>query len=258
MNKARQCGEGVPEHYINQYLQQGFCLLEGLIPSALIEAAWQRVQEIIDHPPDWPSGHFQVLDPAEYCSASGDPLPKGMQRPGLEESVFAAVAEHPNLSQAMAALLGGEVELFTDQIGVKHGRIQTEQGGRSFFHQDSWYWKIEPQLGCNCWIPMHKVGEDAIALSVMPGSHTNWVLTPHESYYDDPPMFSRSPKGGYVPFNRHRIPLDQIDPTREMLVEMAAGDGLFFSNYTWHRSEPNRTGETMAFYAIAYQRRSDR
>ena len=258
MKKARQCGEGVPEHYIHQYRRQGFCLLEGLIPPALIEAAWQRVQEIIDHPPDWPSGHFQVLDPAEYCAASGDPLPKGMQRPGLEESVFAAVAEHPNLSQAMAALLGGEVELFTDQVGVKHGRIQTEQGGCSFFHQDSWYWKIEPELGCNCWIPMHKVGKDAIALSVMPGSHTNWVLTPHESYYDDPPMFSRSPKGGYAPFKRHRIPLDQIDFTREMMLEMAAGDGLFFSNYTWHRSEPNRTGETMAFYAIAYQRRGSR
>ena len=70
-------------------------------------------------------------------------------------------------------------------------------------------------------------------------------------------MFSGSPQGGYAPFKRHRIPLDQIDPTREVLVEMSAGDGLFFSNYTWHRSEPNRTGETMAFYAIAYQRREN-
>ena len=34
---------------------------------------------------------------------------------------------------------------------------------------------------------------------------------------------------------------------------METGDALFFSNYTWHRSEPNRTGETMMFYGIAYQ-----
>ena len=53
------------EDYINQYQQQGYCLLEGLIPPALMEVAWQRVQEIIDHPPDWPSRRFQVLDPAE-------------------------------------------------------------------------------------------------------------------------------------------------------------------------------------------------
>ena len=34
---------------------------------------------------------------------------------------------------------------------------------------------------------------------------------------------------------------------------MQAGDGLFFTNYTWHRSEANRSGETKMFYAIAYQ-----
>ena len=62
-------------------------------------------------------------------------------------------------------------ELFTDQIGVKHGWIDTEQGGCSYFHQDSWYWKIDPELGCNCWIPMQEVGKNAIALSVMPRSH---------------------------------------------------------------------------------------
>ena len=35
---------------------------------------------------------------------------------------------------------------------------------------------------------------------------------------------------------------------------MQPGDGLFFTNYTWHRSEPNGTGKSLCFYAIAYQR----
>ena len=26
-----------------------------------------------------------------------------------------------------------------------------------------------------------------------------------------------------------------------------------FKNFTWHRSEPNRTGQDKIFYAIAYQ-----
>ena len=140
MNQAKLYGENMPTDYINQYRKQGFCLIEGLIPPALMEAAWKRVQEIIDHPLDWPSERFQVLNSAEYYSVSGHPLTQGIQRPSREESVFAAVAEHSNLSQFMAILLDGEAELFTDQIGVKHGWIQTEQGGRSFFHQDSWYW----------------------------------------------------------------------------------------------------------------------
>ena len=42
-----------------------------------------------------------------------------------------------------------------------------------------------------------------------------------------------------------------------MLIETQPGDGLIFSNYTWHRSEPNRSGQTHIFYAIAYQRQSE-
>ena len=66
-------------------------------------------------------------------------MAQGIQRPSLEEFVFAVVAEHSNLSQFMATLLDDEAELFIDQIGIKHGWIQTEQGERSFFHQDSWH-----------------------------------------------------------------------------------------------------------------------
>ena len=65
MNQAGLYGKSMKEDYINQYQQQGYCLLEGLIPPALMEVAWQRVQEIIDHPPDWPSRRFQVPDPAD-------------------------------------------------------------------------------------------------------------------------------------------------------------------------------------------------
>ena len=246
----------VTEQHIQQYREEGYCYVEGVIPRDLMAAAWQRVQEIVECPPNWGKGRFQVLNPKEYQASNGDPIPKGIQRPGLEEDVFATVAEHENLSNAMAGVLGGDVELFTDQIGVKHGWVDNEQGGRSYHHQDSWYWKIDPELGCNCWIPFQDVGKDAIALSVMPRSQVDWVLTPHESYFDDPPMFKkvRGEGGGtFEAFKRHRIPLDEIDSADEVLVEMKAGDGLFFTNYTWHRSEPNRTGETRGFYAIAYQ-----
>jgi ectoine hydroxylase-related dioxygenase (phytanoyl-CoA dioxygenase family) len=35
---------------------------------------------------------------------------------------------------------------------------------------------------------------------------------------------------------------------------MKAGDALFFTNYTWHRAEPNLSGTDRLFYAIAYKR----
>ena len=74
----------------------------------------------------------------------------------------------------------------------------------------------------------------------------------HDSYYDDPPL-GRMGALGFEPFKRHRVPQQLVDHSREVLVATESGDGLFFTNYTWHRSEPNRSGETQAFYAIAYQ-----
>jgi ectoine hydroxylase-related dioxygenase (phytanoyl-CoA dioxygenase family) len=245
----------VTERHLQLYRDEGYCLVEGLIPPDVIDAVRRRAVEIAAELPAWPTNHFQVLDPARYSSAQGGALPGGIQQPASQERVFADVADHPHLVEAMAALLDGEVERFTDQIGVKHGMITEEQGGRSYFHQDSYYWKIEPELGCNCWIPLTEVGAEASALAMMPGSHAGWQLVAHESYYDDPPM-GHLREDGFEPFKRHRVPLQGVDFAQEQLIATEPGDGLFFTNYTWHRSEPNRSGQVQAFYAIAYQRRS--
>ena len=246
----------VSQQHRQQYRESGYCLIPELIPHNAIAAAWQRITEVAADPDVWPTTHFQMFDPARYTSAIGKPLPGGIQGPARRDAVFADVADHPRLIEAMAGLLAGEVEHFADQIGLKHGVISEEQGARSYFHQDSFYWKIAPELGCNCWIPLTEVGPEASALAVMPGSHDGWKLIDHESYYDDPPLGSIG-ETGFEPFKRHRVPLQQVDPSREVLLATKPGDGLFFTNYTWHRSEPNRSGETRAFYAIAYQLKSE-
>ena len=234
------------------YLDDGYCLKRSLIPLDLIAAARARVVEMIEDQPDWANRSWQVVDPAYKQNGKGQPFPIGIQRPALAEAVFDAVAHHPPLIAAAAELLGGDVELFTDQIGVKHGFISEEQGGCSYYHQDSFYWKIDPDLGVNCWIPLDNVNVDAIALGIKPGTQRGWELRPHESYYDDP-AWGKLTEEGFQAFKRHRIPLQEIDFSDEIIFPMQAGDGLFSTNYTWHRSEPNRSGETKMFYAIAYQ-----
>ena len=242
--------------HITHYREEGYCLIPNLIPQHFIEAARLRALKIVQQLAPWPSSHFQVLDPERYRSKNDTLLPAGIQRPASQETVFADVADHANLAKAMAALLGDPVERFTDQIGIKHGTLNEAQGGCSYYHQDSYYWKIAPELGCNAWIPLTSVGTDASALAIMPKTHQGWQLVEHESYYDDPP-WGHIDNGVFTPFKRHRVSREQVDFAREMLIEMQPGDGLFFSNYTWHRSEPNRSGKTHIFYAIAYQRQSE-
>jgi len=235
------------------YEQEGYHFEPGLIPAGAMAAVRTRVMEIIEDNPSWGKQSFQCFDPAFKTNREGRPYPGGIQLPAQHEEVFAAVANHPNLVAAMGELLGGEVERFTDQVGVKHGFLDNEQGGCSFYHQDSWYWKLEPELGCNCWIPMDEVGPGAIALGVKPRTHLDGTLHPHEQYFDDPSI-GHTGAEGFQPFKRHRIPLDEVDFSDEIVFPMQPGDGLFFTNYTWHRSEPNRTGETRMFYAIAHKR----
>ena len=237
---------------LQQFREDGYCLVRNLIPTAITEPVRQRTLATIEKPPVWFEKSWQALDPQRYQNKDGQPIPASLQLPAEEEAVFKAMADHPNLVGAMSQLLGGDVCRYTDQIGIKHGRIKEEQGGRSFYHQDSYYWHLEPELGCNCWIPMDSVGKDAIALAVLPGTQKRWQLDEHEAYFDDPAA-GLLRNGKFTAFKRFRIPLKNIDFTNEVLVPMEPGDGLFFTNFTWHRSEPNRTGQTKSFYAIAYQ-----
>lgn len=232
---------------LEQYRRDGYTVVRGLIPRELTEPVRRRLLEFLEDWPAWAKQSFQVLDPAKFKNAKGLALPWGVQRPAQHEPIFRAMVEHPNLVAAMEQLLGGPVKLFTDQALIKHKAVD----GESFYHQDSYYWHLQPELGCNAWIALDDVGPGAIALGMLPGSHQSWTLTPHEQYFDEPALFSA--RGGPA-FQRHRIPFSQVDFSKEVLLPLAPGDAAFFTNYTWHRAEPNKSGQHKCAYAIAYQR----
>jgi len=230
---------------LQQYREDGYTLVRGLISREEAARVRARLMELLRGEHDWPLSHFQVLDPARFRNEKGGFVPIGVQRPATQEPVFGDIADHPNLRAAMAQLLGGPVERFTDQALIKHAAID----GRSFYHQDSFYWRLNPEQGCNAWIALDEADREAIALAILPGTHKTWTLTPHEQYYDEP-TFHNAQTG--EAFQRWRIPLDQIDASREVLLPMSPGDAAFFTNFTWHRAEPNRSGAHRCAYAIAY------
>lgn len=233
------------------YKAHGYVLVRQLIAASDCSPVRQRLNDLIEKDPDWPEGHFQRIDTQKYARPDGSGLPGGVQRPAAACQDFHAIAHHPRLISAMGSLLESDVQLFTDQALIKYGRVNEEQAGRSYYHQDSHYWKLAPEQGCNCWIALDEVGHDAICLAIMPGSHRSGKLLTHESYYDEPSLCDRNGQ----PFKRHRVPHSTLDMSKEVVIPMQPGDGLFFTNYTLHRSEPNRTGNDLAAYAIAYQRK---
>jgi len=235
---------------IKHYREMGYTLIRGLIPAEELAVAREILLKIDD------GDCCGIVDDQFHHAVAfkNDRRGKiiaGVQSPAKSLPVFDAIAGHHRLKTAMQELLGGPVTRYTDQCGIKSFHIKTAQGGQTFYHQDSNYWRIAPEQGCNCWIPFDDVGPDSSALAVIPQSHAGWIMQEHELYLDDPPLCSgRSAQ----PFKRRRIPLDRVDYSKELLIPMKAGDGLFFTNYTWHRSEKNKSGKTKCFYAIAFQK----
>ena len=235
----------------DQYRDEGYTVVRRLISPEEAAYVRTRLMDLLEGTHDWPDTHFQVIQlpqtqNAEPGNAKVEFVPIGVQRPAQREQVFKKIADHPNLQSAMAQLLGGPVKLFTDQALIKNRAIS----GQSFYHQDSDYWRIPHKQGCNAWIALDEFDAEASALAIMPGTHQSWELMPHERYYDEPAQH-HAPTG--KPYMRLRIPLDQIDFSKEVLLPMSVGDAAFFTNFTWHRSEPNKSGVHKCAYAIAYQ-----
>jgi ectoine hydroxylase-related dioxygenase (phytanoyl-CoA dioxygenase family) len=234
-----------------QYKNEGYTVVKNLIPVGQTDAVREMLLEILEGNHNWPDSHFQILDPTLYKSKKGGFLPVGVQQPAKMSSVFVGIADHPRLQAAMSELLDGPVSRYTDQALIKSTYIKEEQGGATFFHQDSYYWHIEPELGCNSWIALDDVNKDEIALAVLPSSHIGWKLAEHEQYYDDPKACNAS---NNKPYQRHRIPFKDIDFSKEIILPINKGDAVFFTNYTWHRAESNKSGQHKCAYAIAYKR----
>jgi ectoine hydroxylase-related dioxygenase (phytanoyl-CoA dioxygenase family) len=234
----------------SRYRMDGYVVVRGLIPVELVAAVRTIILAIEGGDRDgWSEEDCKIHDHRHLREGRGDDYVISLTKPAQRSAPFAAIAHHPRLRAAMGRLIGEPCALFTDQCGIKSRHNRSEQGGRTFYHQDSYYWRIPPELGCNCWIPLQPVGRDASALAFIPGSHLGWRLEEHEQYLDDPPNVVRG-----LPVKRKRIPAKRVDASAEALLPMQPGDAVLFTNYTWHRSEPNRSGETKAFYGIAYSR----
>ncbi|MCC6444994.1 MAG: phytanoyl-CoA dioxygenase family protein [Armatimonadetes bacterium] len=233
------------EEQLRQYREEGYTVVRGLVGPEEVAKVRARLMGLLEGEHDWSGRHFQVLDPSRYRNARGGTVPIGVQQPAEREEVFREVADHPDLQSAMSQLLGGPVRRFTNQALIKNAQVD----GQSFYHQDSYYWRVEPERGCNTWIALDHVDREAIALGIMPGSHRSWTLTQHEQYFDEPTFHSAETGKA---FQRWRIPFYRVDYSREVLLPMSPGDAAFFTNFTWHRAECNRSGEHKCAYAIAY------
>lgn len=234
---------------LEAFEKDGFCVIRGFYSRDEVAPVRARLEEIYEghHNYDWPNEHLRALDPTNRDTPGGNYRSGSLQRPAVLEETFHDFAYNTKLISAMEILLKEPVKLYTDQTIFKPGAIRA---GRSFYHQDGFYWKLRPKACINAWVALDDTDYEAIAMGFLAGSQSDWRIAHHEEYWDEVP--AAGGKDG-KPFKRKRIPLDAVDDTKDQLIPGAPGDAFFFSNYTWHRAEPNLSGVNRAAYAIAYQ-----
>jgi phytanoyl-CoA hydroxylase len=240
---------------VASYHEEGFVVVRGLIPAELAGRVREGLMNVMTGQGSLcPIERVQILNPTKYKTPWGGPVALNVHMPGNHIPACAQAREHPALMTAMTQLLGGEHVLTGDQGLLKTAWITEDQAGQSFYHQDSWYFRLKPRAGCNAWIACDDVGPGAIALAMMPGSHMGWTLTEHEEYHDEP---SYHHGGTGQAFSRFRIPRSKIDFSKEVIHTLSPGDAVLFNNFTWHRAEPNRTGRHLFALSVARQLAGD-
>ena len=160
----------VTERHIEQYREEGYCLIEGLISVELMGAVRQRVGEIVAERPDWPEQHFQVLDQERYQSAKGEALPGGIQQPAEREEAlrrFVALDEGERMrrwreiAEAMCAQLTG-------LAGVEAEIAYPTRGARPLVIPRARLRVDEGRLGCTVNEIEEELEQGAPAIAVLP------------------------------------------------------------------------------------------
>jgi 2-aminoethylphosphonate dioxygenase len=117
----------------------------------------------------------------------------------------------------LRAIYDDEAHLFKDKLIFK------PPGATGYtLHQDYISWKEFPESFITVIVAIDATGAANGATEVFPGYHKQGYLSPKDGDY-------------------HHLPLEAIDESRGVVLDLAPGDIAMFGGFTPHRSAPNKT-----------------
>ena len=217
---------GISAEQLSQYHEEGYAILENVIPNEHLEALRNEALHHID------------LMHTEMDKQGSDTL--GISH---RDKRYFISNQHTNsqtlqsflFSDFMAsitqALLGEDVYLFYEQYVIK----AAEKGMKFSWHQDSGFVTFEHQPYLSCWCALDDMTEENGTIYVLP--------------------YSRAETRGLVEHVREEGTNDKVgyhgdDPGIPVIVP--AGSIALFSSLTFHRSGENTTSKMRRSYLAQY------
>jgi phytanoyl-CoA hydroxylase len=139
-------------------------------------------------------------------------------RPGR----FTAFRDDPRVTDALANILGDDVDCFQSQFIWKNPGAWGQP-----WHQDTFYFALDKKPHIGVWLALTEATLENGCLSVVPGSHTDPI---HHHGPDKRPNSLLGYLEVDVPADRRAVPM-----------LMQPGDVLFFHGHLLHRSEDNKS-----------------
>jgi ectoine hydroxylase-related dioxygenase (phytanoyl-CoA dioxygenase family) len=217
----------ITEDHKRQYQEQGFFILEGVIPDSELEMIRAECADLIRQQDE------------EMDREGTDTL--GLSRRNSRYFVFLAYKDRPQLgsfifndlmAEICRATIGDEAYLFWEQFVVKG----TDKKGAAFgWHQDSGYVDGEHKPYVNAWVPLDDVSE----------ANGTVYLLPYE-------------KAGTREKVEHQVQPGSTDRVGYFGDEPGipavcpAGSIVVFSSTCFHRSGANSTDKMRRAYALQY------
>jgi ectoine hydroxylase-related dioxygenase (phytanoyl-CoA dioxygenase family) len=213
------------------YHEQGYLVLREFLPSALMAEAAEQADALLRR--------HDLMDGNNLRCRWQTNVHSGAREfetfdPVVDLSpVCARIAADARLLAVLAALYGEEACLFKDKLIFK------PPGAKGYgLHQDWIAWPGFPRSFLTVLAPFDRADADNGCTQVFPGHHKQGTLSQEDGQY-------------------HELPVELIDETRGVNLDLEPGDVAIFTGFTPHRSAPNRSSRWRRQLFLSYNKLSD-
>ncbi len=225
--------------------RDGYLIVRGLAGREDVGAMREAVLRALDPlqaPAEFEADVGYPGSPASR-DAEGGSTPRRLLQAYSRGSIFRRWATAPELAATLRSVMRKER---IEMSQCHHNCVMTKHPGFSSetaWHQDIRYWSFDAPELVSTWLALGPEREENGALRVIPGSH--------RAHLDRGRL------------DRHLFLRPELDENRKLidtasLVELEAGDALFFHCRLFHAASKNRSGKVKLSAVFTYHARDNR
>ena len=233
------------EQQIAQFQNDGFLILEKLLPTELIPRLTERIDPLF-------SGKFETgIYPDEWHWRPGLSLPdatRQMCNVWKCDLTFASVILSAEIGRLIATLSGWQ----GTRVGQDCLWMKTLGSKEVALHQDATYISyLTPPEMTTCWIPLDDTSIDAGTLEYVKGSH-KWPLQKEAGDF-------HAPKSSYRLSMERAAAQAGVDQPEIVYIEIPAGGCVIHHGNVWHGSgknnRPDKIRRSLSIHALSSETR---